>query len=367
MQTDIVIVSSPKIQINGPLLALAQLKSAVTKSGFSCKTLDFNAWLYHQTIHTDLGYVWETTDETFSNLKLFEKDLLEQFEALTEKYLETILVPLNPKIIGISGLSSYAWPSIISFCRVLRRNMPNAKILLGGPSISTSYFLTSYFYRMLKKEKLFHHIQKCKNNKSLVDEVLPEEGKNILQFKNHNHKFMHPFYITADFECYIPDAISPNGDAINDIWNIRCLHEYPNREVVIFSRWGNLVYKGNGTDFNGQFNGQDLPDEVLLFKRLGYRPCVAVILFKSVDMVLQGETARGCHVACLSHPAPKDLSDAPGLPDEFASAQEQAADRRAQPLAQADGYAVECRAVVFRVLPRRHQGVEEPCPVEVQG
>jgi len=66
--------------------------------------------------------------------------------------------------------------------------------------------------------------------------------------------------ITADFECYIPDAISPNGDAINDIWNIRCLHEYPNREVVIFSRWGNLVYKGNGTDFNGQFNGQDLPD-----------------------------------------------------------------------------------------------------------
>jgi large repetitive protein len=66
--------------------------------------------------------------------------------------------------------------------------------------------------------------------------------------------------ITANFECYIPDAISPNGDGINDIWNIRCLHEYPNREVVIFSRWGNMVYQGNGTDFNGQFNGQDLPD-----------------------------------------------------------------------------------------------------------
>jgi gliding motility-associated-like protein len=66
--------------------------------------------------------------------------------------------------------------------------------------------------------------------------------------------------ITADFECYIPDAISPNGDGINDVWNIRCLHEYPNREVIIYSRWGNLVYEGNGTDFDGRFNGQHLPD-----------------------------------------------------------------------------------------------------------
>jgi len=66
--------------------------------------------------------------------------------------------------------------------------------------------------------------------------------------------------IVADFECYIPDAISPNGDGFNDIWNVRCLHEYPNREIVIYSRWGNLVYKGNGTDFDGKFNGDDLPD-----------------------------------------------------------------------------------------------------------
>lgn len=66
--------------------------------------------------------------------------------------------------------------------------------------------------------------------------------------------------IVADFECYIPDAISPNGDGFNDIWNVRCLHEYPNREIIIYSRWGNLVYKGNGTDFDGKFNGDDLPD-----------------------------------------------------------------------------------------------------------
>ncbi len=71
--------------------------------------------------------------------------------------------------------------------------------------------------------------------------------------------------VVADFECFIPNGLSPNGDGINDILNIRCLHEYPNRTMEIYSRWGNLVYKGNGTDFNGQFDGQDLPDGVYYY------------------------------------------------------------------------------------------------------
>lgn len=66
--------------------------------------------------------------------------------------------------------------------------------------------------------------------------------------------------IVADFECYIPDAITPNTDGINDVWNISCINEYPNREVSVFSRWGELVYKGNGNDFDGKYKGNDLPD-----------------------------------------------------------------------------------------------------------
>ena len=66
--------------------------------------------------------------------------------------------------------------------------------------------------RFLTKEKLFHHIEKCKNNKLLLDEVLPEEGKNILQFRNHNNMFMHPFYITADFESTLTPVNIVNGN-----------------------------------------------------------------------------------------------------------------------------------------------------------
>ena len=66
--------------------------------------------------------------------------------------------------------------------------------------------------------------------------------------------------VTTDFECFIPNAISPNGDGINDRLNIRCVNEYPNAEFRVFSRWGNLVYEGPMNQWDGTFNGRNLPD-----------------------------------------------------------------------------------------------------------
>ena len=41
----------------------------------------------------------------------------------------------------------------------------------------------------------------------------------------------------------IPNAISPNGDNINDIWNIGETDLYPDLEIKIFDRYGILVWK----------------------------------------------------------------------------------------------------------------------------
>lgn len=43
-------------------------------------------------------------------------------------------------------------------------------------------------------------------------------------------------------------GISPNGDGINDVLEIRDIEDYPNNELSIFSRSGALVYKANGYD-----------------------------------------------------------------------------------------------------------------------
>jgi gliding motility-associated-like protein len=40
----------------------------------------------------------------------------------------------------------------------------------------------------------------------------------------------------------VPNAFSPNGDGINDTWQIEALSAYPNAEVLVFNREGKIVF-----------------------------------------------------------------------------------------------------------------------------
>jgi gliding motility-associated-like protein len=60
----------------------------------------------------------------------------------------------------------------------------------------------------------------------------------------------------------IPNAISPNGDMINDVWNIGLKELYPSMEVIIFNRWGENLWrseKGYPRPWDGTSNGVSLP------------------------------------------------------------------------------------------------------------
>lgn len=59
----------------------------------------------------------------------------------------------------------------------------------------------------------------------------------------------------------IPNAFSPNGDGVNDVWNIPSLASYPDCVVEVFNRYGAIVYRsiGYSTPWNGTFNGSALP------------------------------------------------------------------------------------------------------------
>jgi len=77
------------------------------------------------------------------------------------------------------------------------------------------------------------------------------------------------YIIIQNQTLFIPKGFSPNGDGINDFWNIEGIDNYPNAEVTVFSRWGDEVwtngvtgYKNNSTDGfigNNRQNGA-LPD-----------------------------------------------------------------------------------------------------------
>lgn len=65
---------------------------------------------------------------------------------------------------------------------------------------------------------------------------------------DHNCPYIQTFEILPNSEqCWeIWTSFSPNGDGINDEWNIRFSRLYPDMLVQIFNRWGGIVYESVG-------------------------------------------------------------------------------------------------------------------------
>lgn len=60
----------------------------------------------------------------------------------------------------------------------------------------------------------------------------------------------------------IPEAISPNKDLINDVWNIENTELYPQIEITIYNRWGQAVWisdRGYSIPWDGRSKGEELP------------------------------------------------------------------------------------------------------------
>ena len=69
-------------------------------------------------------------------------------------------------------------------------------------------------------------------------------------------------------ECvHVVNTFTPNGDNYNDTWVIDNLDLYPNAEVRVFNRWGNLLFEsiGDYTPWNGEYKGNILPSEVYYY------------------------------------------------------------------------------------------------------
>lgn len=60
---------------------------------------------------------------------------------------------------------------------------------------------------------------------------------------------------------FIPNGISPNGDGDNDEWIIDGIELFPNCNVEVYNRWGELLFQSPGykEKWNGTFKGKDLP------------------------------------------------------------------------------------------------------------
>lgn len=60
---------------------------------------------------------------------------------------------------------------------------------------------------------------------------------------------------------FIPNAFTPNNDGLNDTWNIPALDAYPNFELFVFNRYGEVVFKNSKVNqsWDGRFKLNPLP------------------------------------------------------------------------------------------------------------
>lgn len=61
---------------------------------------------------------------------------------------------------------------------------------------------------------------------------------------------------------YVPDGITPNNDGVNDKLIIEGIENYEENELLIFDRWGNLVFEGSPykNNWDGNYNNTGLPE-----------------------------------------------------------------------------------------------------------
>lgn len=59
----------------------------------------------------------------------------------------------------------------------------------------------------------------------------------------------------------VPNVFTPNGDGVNDTWNIQYLDSYPASTVEVYNRYGQLLFKSAGyaKPWDGLFNGKPVP------------------------------------------------------------------------------------------------------------
>lgn len=128
-------------------------------------------------------------------------------------------------------------------------------------------------------------LPRCCNAQSLAPAVVASQGDYFLSptasvawtigevmsetYSATNHFLTQGFHqpnLLPEISFEFFNGFSPNGDGINDWWNIPVLSYYSSNSVEIINRWGSEVWKKNNYNnknivFRGEnMNGEELPD-----------------------------------------------------------------------------------------------------------
>ena len=77
--------------------------------------------------------------------------------------------------------------------------------------------------------------------------------------------------LSVPYSVYVldyPRFFTPNGDGYNDVWKIKNLNLFPTATIIIYDRYGKLLYEINSinTSWDGLYNETELPSDDYWFQ-----------------------------------------------------------------------------------------------------
>ncbi|WP_041649577.1 Ig-like domain-containing protein [Marivirga tractuosa] len=89
------------------------------------------------------------------------------------------------------------------------------------------------------------------DNTGIIQNEAEIEGNEADPNLENNLSELITIEVTGEFE--VTKGFSPDGDGVNDVWQIKGIENYPNNTVKVFNRWGNEVF--GTTAYNNTDNG----------------------------------------------------------------------------------------------------------------
>jgi gliding motility-associated-like protein len=69
------------------------------------------------------------------------------------------------------------------------------------------------------------------------------------------------------FQFYIPNAFTPNNDGLNDVFRVFSIYKNVNFKMLIYDRWGQLIFESNNIDqgWDGTIGGKPCPPDSYIY------------------------------------------------------------------------------------------------------
>jgi len=223
---------------------------------------------------------------------------LPQFDLIGSQYVCLNDLPLTVSVTNPAANYDYVWRNADG--AVIGNNSPSVNITKGGDYTVTATTKDGTLCSKTKTITINESVTATVENLNIVDdsdnniidvditgtgiyEIALDNLNDFVPFAplsslpGNTHRFtnvvagIHTVYIRDKNGCGLtikqavligfPRFLTPNGDGINDTWNVAGASLQPNSLIYIFDRFGKLIAKidPTGPGWDGTFNGRKLP------------------------------------------------------------------------------------------------------------